>query len=53
MDPEKIKEIVEWILPHNVSKFHSFMGLMGYYRNFVQGFSHIASLITSLQRKGM
>jgi len=29
------------------------MGLVGYYRRFIKGFSKIASLITSLQKKGV
>ena len=29
------------------------MGLIGYYRRFIQGFSKIAYPITSLQRKGV
>jgi hypothetical protein len=29
------------------------MGLAGYYRRFTTGFSRIAHLITSLQRKGV
>jgi hypothetical protein len=29
------------------------MGLVGYYRRFIEGFSNIASLITSLQKKGV
>jgi hypothetical protein len=29
------------------------MGLVGYYRSFIEGFSRIAHLITSLQKKGV
>jgi hypothetical protein len=32
-------------------KVRSFMGLAGYYRRFIAGFSRIAHPITSLQRK--
>ena len=28
------------------------MGITGYYRRFIEGFSRIANLITSLQKKG-
>ena len=52
MDPRKIRAIVEWPAPTNVSKVRIFMGLASYYRKFVANFSNIAHPITSLQRKG-
>lgn len=52
VDPEKIKTIMEWKVPQNVADIRSFMGLAGYYRRFIKGFSKIAFPITSLQRKG-
>jgi hypothetical protein len=53
MDPEKIEEIRDWSAPNNVTKVRLFMGLAGYCRIFIQGFSNIAHPITSLQRKGV
>jgi hypothetical protein len=53
VDPEKIESIREWSAPKNVTKFKSFMGLTGYYKRFIEGFSKIAHPITSLQRKGV
>jgi hypothetical protein len=52
VDPEKIKEILDWHAPRNVTEVRSFMGLVGYYRRFINGFSKIGHPITSLQRKG-
>ena len=52
VDPEKIKTIMEWPIPKDVADIRSFMGLAGYYRRFVEGFSRIAYPITSLQKKG-
>jgi hypothetical protein len=51
VDPEKIKAIIEWSAPKNVIEVRSFMGLAGYYKRFIAGFSRIARPITSLQRK--
>ena len=48
MDPEKIEAIMNWLTPRNVTDVRSFMGLVGYYRRFNEGFSKVAHPITSL-----
>ena len=53
VDPSKIDAIKEWPTPKNVIEVRSFMGLVGFYRRFIEGFSRIAHPITSLQRKGV
>jgi hypothetical protein len=52
VDPKKIEAIKGWTTPKNVTEVRSFMGLAGYYKRFIAGFSRIAHPITSLQRKG-
>ena len=52
VDPEKIRTIMEWPIPKDVADIRSFMGLAGYYRRFVEGFSRVAYPINSLQKKG-
>eukprot|EP00253_Pinus_taeda_P014522 PITA_14522 len=52
VDPEKIRTIMEWPIRKDVVDIRSFMGLAGYYRRFVEGFSRVAYPITSLQKKG-
>lgn len=52
VDPEKIRTIMEWPVPKDVTDIRSFMGLAGYYRRFVEGFSRVEYPITSLQKKG-
>ncbi|KAA3487569.1 DNA/RNA polymerases superfamily protein [Gossypium australe] len=51
VDPSKISAIVDWKLPRNVTEVRSFLGLAGYYRRFVKGFSMIATLMTRLLQK--
>jgi hypothetical protein len=53
IDPEKIEAIGGWPTPKNVSEVRYFMGLTGYYRIFIAGFSNISHPITSLQNKGI
>ena len=50
---EKVRSIVEWKTTTNVSKVRYFMGLVGYYRRFIEGFSKLAHPITYFQKKGV
>jgi hypothetical protein len=52
MDPSKVKEIVAWSIPTTVTKVRRFLGLAGYYRRCIEGFSKIAKPMTSLLEKG-
>jgi len=51
VDPSRIEAIKEWPTSRNMTEVRLFMGLAGYYRRFIEGFSRIAHPITSLQRK--
>jgi hypothetical protein len=52
VDPAKVKEIMAWSVPTTVTEIQSFLGLAGYYRRFIEGFSKIAKPMTSLLEKG-
>ncbi|KAG8491593.1 hypothetical protein CXB51_014776 [Gossypium anomalum] len=51
VDPSKVSAIIDWRPPKNVTKVRSFLGLAGYYRQFVKGFSMIATPMTKLLQK--
>jgi hypothetical protein len=52
VDPTKVKEIMAWSVPTTITEIRSFLGLAGYYRRFIEGFSKIAKPMTSLLEKG-
>ena len=51
VDPQKVEAILNWKPPTSVTEIRSFLGLAGYYRKFVEGFSKIAAPLTRLTRK--
>jgi hypothetical protein len=53
VDPIKVKDVLNWLPPTNVSEIRSFLGLAGYYRRFIEGFSRIARPLTSLLQKNV
>jgi hypothetical protein len=52
VDPSKVKDVLSWTTPHNVSDSQSFLGLAGYYEQFIEGFSKIAKPMEELLKKG-
>jgi hypothetical protein len=52
VDPSKVKDILSWKTPQNISDIRSFLGLAGYYRRFIEGFSKISKPMTELLAKG-
>ena len=53
VDSEKIRAVTEWKRPETVTEIRSFLGLAGYYRHFVLGFSQLAAPLTKLLHKGV
>ncbi|KAI5381833.1 hypothetical protein KIW84_UN0396 [Lathyrus oleraceus] len=52
VDPSKIEAVSKWEAPKSVAEIRSFLGLAGYYRKFIEGFSKLALPLTVLTRKG-
>ncbi|GJY39291.1 putative reverse transcriptase domain-containing protein [Tanacetum coccineum] len=51
VDPAKIESIKDWASPKTPTEIRQFLGLAGYYRRFIEGFSKIAKPMTKLTQK--
>ncbi|GJT88180.1 putative reverse transcriptase domain-containing protein [Tanacetum coccineum] len=51
VDPAKIEAVKNWASPTTPSEIRQFLGLAGYYRRFIEGFSKIAKPMTELTQK--
>ncbi|GJR31745.1 putative reverse transcriptase domain-containing protein [Tanacetum coccineum] len=53
VDPVKIESIKDWESPKTSIEIHQFLGLVGYYRRFIEGFSKIAKPMMKLTQKSV
>ena len=51
MDPEKVEAVMSLERPKSVFEIHSFLGLVGYYRRFIENFSLLVAPMTRLTQK--
>jgi hypothetical protein len=51
VDPSKVQDVLSWSAPTSVSDIQSFLGLAGYYRRFIGGFSKISKPMTEFFEK--
>ncbi|GJU74287.1 putative reverse transcriptase domain-containing protein [Tanacetum coccineum] len=51
VDPAKIKSIKDWASPKTQTEIRIFLGLAGYYRRYIKGFSKITKSMTKLTQK--
>nr|GEX69820.1 reverse transcriptase domain-containing protein [Tanacetum cinerariifolium] len=53
VDPAKIESIKDWASPKTLIEIRQFLGLVGYYRRFIKGFSKISKSMMKLTQKGI
>ncbi|GJV25121.1 putative reverse transcriptase domain-containing protein [Tanacetum coccineum] len=53
VDPAKIESIKDWASPKTPTEIRQFLGLAGYFRRFIKGFSKIARPMTKLTQKSV
>nr|GEZ98501.1 putative reverse transcriptase domain-containing protein [Tanacetum cinerariifolium] len=51
VDPANIESIKDWVSPKLPTEIRQFLGLVGYYQRFIEGFSKIAKPMTKLTQK--
>ena len=53
MDPAKSKSILEWPVPASVKEVQSFLGFANFYRKLIDGYSSLATTLTTLTKKSV
>jgi hypothetical protein len=52
VDPDNVRDVLDWKPLMSVTQVHGFLGLAGYYRRFIPNFSKISKPIIELLQKG-
>jgi len=51
IEEEKVKGVLDWLIPKCVKDVQNFLGLVNYYRRFIKGFTSIARSLHNLVKK--
>jgi hypothetical protein len=51
VDPDKVRDVLDWKPPKSIHQVRSFLSLAGYYRRFILNFFNISKPITELLKK--
>ena len=52
VDPSKVDVVLQWETTKSATEIQIFLGLVGYYQSFIEGFSKLALPLTQLTRNG-
>ena len=52
-DPDKISAVSEWPTPRDLPQLRTFLGTVGYYRQYIHDFATVAKQLTVLTGKGI
>ena len=53
VDPKKVEVVMSWEILKSVFEIHSFLGLVKYYKRFIEDFSWLAAPMIRLTQKGV
>ncbi|GJU41508.1 reverse transcriptase domain-containing protein [Tanacetum coccineum] len=53
VDPAKIESVKDWASPKSPTEIRQFLGLAGYYRRFIEGFSKISKPMAKVTKKNV
>ena len=53
VDSSKVRDVLNWKPSTDVGEIRGFLGLVGYYRRFIEGFSILAKPMTALLEKNV
>ena len=53
LDLEKVEAVMSWERSKSIFEIRSFLGLVGYYRRFIEDFSRLVEPMMRLTRKGV
>jgi len=52
-DPEKVRAIEDWATPQDLTGLRAFLGLVGFYRQYIPDFAGVAQPLNQLTAKGV
>ena len=51
MEEEKVKSVLDWLMPKYIKNIQKFLGLANYYHQFIKGFVSIVRPLHNLVKK--